>query len=355
MSNLMKASEQWRNRPVDERFQTLEELKTSVLNRRKISIEASVNLKEVNVIAKNDDIKLNYCNTDFGLTNWSFQQLCSIADAPAGYIQKLSPELAVSNLRYGIAKTDTINKLLISANGDKSIRALTSTGYSRIWDIDVVNAVEHLCELNPSWHNPPAYKVGSFGDKNGMENAGLYASDRDIFMFMVDEEHKIEVNGDFMSRGFFVWNSEVGKATFGITTFLYRYVCGNHIVWDAKQVQSSRVVHKGDAPYKAFKEVVPTLKHYIESSAVFETQTIKKAIEYRIADNEQDTITWLRNKDFQLSESRQAIEIAKKEEGSYNSLWNIVQGLTASARNRIHVDARLDLEKRAGKLLNLVS
>ena len=355
MSNLMTASEQWRSRPVDERFQTLEELKISVLNRRNISIEASVNLKEVNIVARDNDIKLNHCDTDFALTNWSFNQLCVSADAPAGYIQKLSPELAVNNLNYGISKTDTINKLLISANSDKTIRALTSTGYSRIWDIDVVNAVEHLCELNPSWHNPPAYKTGSFGDKDSMENAGLYASDRDIFMFMVDEEHKIEVNGDFLSRGFFVWNSEVGKATFGITTFLYRYVCGNHIVWDAKCIQTSRVVHKGNAPYKAFKEVVPTLKQYIESSAVFETQTIKKAIDYRIADNEQDTITWLRNKDFQLSESRQAIETAKKEEGSYNSLWNIVQGLTATARNRVHIDSRLDLEKRAGKLLNIVS
>lgn len=355
MSNLLEASRQWSTRPQDERFQTVEALKNFVLNRKNISAEALVNMKEVNVIDRDDDIKLNYVGTDFDLTNWSFNQLCIIADAPSAYMRKLSPALSANNLRYGMEKADNINKLLISANGNKTVRAFTSPSYGRIWDIDVVHAVERLQEINPSWHNPPAYRVGKFGDVQSMENAGLYASDRDIFMFLVDEEHKIEVGKESLSRGFFIWNSEVGKTTFGITTFLYRYVCGNHIVWDAKQVQSQRVVHRANASGRAFNEVLPTLKQYVEASSMFETQTIKKAMEYRIADNEPKAIEWLRARDFQLSEAKQGIETAKNEEGSYNSLWNIVQGLTASARNRPHVDARLDLERRAGKLLNIVS
>ena len=81
-----------------------------------------------------------------------------------------------------------------------------------------------------------------------MENAGLYASDRDVFMFLIDEDHPIEVRNERLSRGLFIWNSEVGKSSFGLTTFLYRYVCGNHIVWGAENVKEIRIRHSLNAP-----------------------------------------------------------------------------------------------------------
>ena len=60
---------------------------------------------------------------------------------------------------------------------------------------------------------------GEFGERVTVkkENTTLYASDRDMFVFLADEENRIEIPGrragrsGSFARGFFVWNSEVGK------------------------------------------------------------------------------------------------------------------------------------------------
>ena len=74
---------------------------------------------------------------------------------------------------------------------------------------------------------------GEFGNKVTVTTANttLFASDRDMFVFLADEDNRIEIPnrraGKFGSfaRGFFVWNSEVGKTTLGAGFFLFDYVC----------------------------------------------------------------------------------------------------------------------------------
>ena len=188
-----------------------------------------------------------------------------------------------------------------------------------------------------------------------IENAGLYASDRDIFMFLIDEDHQIEVGDERLSRGFFVWNSEVGKSSFGLTTFLYRYVCGNHIVWDAQHINEVRNRHTINAPSRAFAEMLPALRDYIESSTSNETQTIKKAMAYRPAKNKDGIINWLQKNSFTKAISEKAFDYAMCEEGNGTILWNMVQGISAMARDKKYVDARVDLERQAGRLLNILN
>jgi len=59
-TNLLTASVQWRNRPADERFRTLEELKNAVLNRRNVSFEGVVETKDLKVTPVNDSIVLDF-------------------------------------------------------------------------------------------------------------------------------------------------------------------------------------------------------------------------------------------------------------------------------------------------------
>src|SRR4029077_3736004 len=102
------------------------------------------------------------------------------------------------------------------------------------------------------------------------ENTPLFASDRDMFVFLADEDRRIEVpdrrngSGGSMARGvfvldseggdktpglgFFVWNSEVGDKTLGLGFFLFDYVCCNRIVWGADQYTEVRIRHTKGAP-----------------------------------------------------------------------------------------------------------
>ena len=80
-----------------------------------------------------------------------------------------------------------------------------------------------------------------------------------------------------------------------------------------------------------------------------------RQVDYLLPVGDDAVIGWLKARKFNGSEAESAIEFAKNEEGDARTLWQIVQGLTASAREYAFIDARQDLEKRAGALLKIVA
>ncbi len=93
----------------------------------------------------------------------------------------------------------------------------------------------------------------------------LYASDRDVFIFLVDDLNPIEAgklpNGDpdLFFRGFYAWNSEVGSTTLGVATFYLRAVCMNRNIWGAENFQEIRIRHSKYAPNRFAHEAAPAL------------------------------------------------------------------------------------------------
>jgi len=198
------------------------------------------------------------------------------------------------------------------------------------------------------WHIP-----GS--DENDSKAAsGLYASDRDMFVFLVNDKNLVEVGNARLGRGFFCWNSETGAASFGPTTFLYNYVCGNHIVWGAEEVNELRIIHRNHAINRFYSRALPVLNRFVENRVESERikQQISHAVYNRIGDTFEQVQTWFRNRPFNRKEITQAWETSQAEGNEPTTLWGIVQGLTAYVRNLAHLDCRVDLERRAGALLN---
>lgn len=354
MKNLIDASKQWQSRPFDQRFATLQDLKKSVQARRDISHESILKAKELTLTPKGSDIMLKSPIGDYEFTNWSFNQLCKMVKAPSQYITSLSPELACANMNYALSKKLSEVKLLETKNGHREVRSLDSTTYGRIWDIDVVKAVESLISGNSSWHNPPAREVKVNGQT--CQNAGLYGSDRDVFMFMVDDKHTIEIGKEKLNRGFFVWNSEVGKTSFGLTTFLYRSVCGNHIVWGAQEINEVRIRHSENCLVNAFFNMYPAIESYMKSSTQKEVAAIKKAQDFVPAIGKEKVTEWLFGRGFSKSTSQMVFErIETEEKTDKPSVWNLVNGLTAVARDTAHIDSRLEMERKIGSLMSIMN
>ena len=181
---------------------------------------------------------------------------------PRSAAASLAPTLAADCLNAGLPEADGDARLLLNgdASGHMTARAITSDRYSRIWNADITARLLDL-EAGGVWQPAPAAFDGS---------RGLYLGDRDMFAFMVDNERRIfeTLPGGGLSRGFFAWNSEVGAASFGIMTFLYEYVCGNHRVWGAKQVSEVRLRHVGEGlDHRAFSTLRATLINYANTSA----------------------------------------------------------------------------------------
>lgn len=350
---LVDAHKQWAKRPPDERFKTLDSLLEFTGKRKQRALEEVHNLRELRLHATHGGgMFLNGHIPHAALTNWSFSQLCQAVKAPAGYLRSLSANMAVQCLEYGMGKNGGEAKLLVRKVGasdhDESglgncLAAFTSPTYGRIWDHDVVSELLEAVR-GTNWH-PPESKSGS---------AGLYTSDRDMFVFLINDENPIEVGNARLGKGFFLWNSETGSATFGLTTFLYNYICGNHIVWGAEEVRELKIVHRTRALSRFYSEAIPVLNRFVENSNLDDRikLTIERAMEDRIGDTLEEVSVSMKQLPFTRSEIAAAWNTGLAENENVATRWGLMQGITAYARRLPFADKRVSLERRAGTLLN---
>jgi hypothetical protein len=360
-NNLHEASHQWATRPDDQRYLSLADLKAAVAARKSESWTATPRVADLRVIPSDTTpggLSIDLYDAAHGArrqiapTHWGFGQLASYAQAPASYLRRLPAELAAINLQWGLERNAVRDDALILArsNGTHELRAMTSSAYGRIWDSQVVEAVERI-NTDGRWQVPAA----SYATSNPRRATTLYASDRDVFIFLVDPTHPIEVPGEDapLYRGFYCWNSEVGAQVFGLCTFLYRYVCDNRIIWGATEVKELRIRHTSGAPERFAYEGARYLNRYSEASTagIVASITAAKAKELPDAGQKDGVATWLQFRGFTRPQAQAAVDAAIAEEGKARTLWDIVQGITAHARSIPYADERTDLEAKAGKLM----
>lgn len=365
-TTLTQAFDQWSNRPADERFKSLEDLHAATSRSRGMAAQSrGVALKSLRIGVDAKDVKaqpvlIGQNGNEANFSHWAFGQVCRQLGAPAHYLRNLPADLAATNLNHGIQSAidpEPVNLLFnapqqVSQAGPLTLRASTSSKYTRIWNSDVTSRLLRLVEMNPDWQPAPEAFDGS---------RGLYASDEDMFAFLVDNQRPIfeqDKNGG-LGRGFFVWNSEVGAASFGITTFLYEYVCGNHRVWGASGVTELRIRHIGNADDRAFMEIAREVKKYADSSASDDEAKIRRAMVLRLGENKDEVLDRI----FSLPRidiPRKTLEAgyAKAVEhedwyGDPNTVWGITGGLTEVARDLPNASERTKLDRAAGKITQL--
>ena len=298
-------------------------------------------------------------------THWSFGQLCSLAspgNSPASYFRdtNIPAPMIADCLNYNLRFTRGVEDvgILLTEDGPvNELRAVNGPNYGRVWDADIVDLlVDRFGHgITGQWRVP-----GVFGQRVTVskENTTLYASDRDMFVFLADEENRIELPGrragrsGSFARGFFVWNSEVGKTTLGAGFFLFDYVCCNRIIWGADQYTEVRIRHTKGAPDRWLEEVTPVLREYSQASVKPVVQAIEDARNTRI---EADLDQFLANR-FGKGAVPAIKACHEQEEGRpIETLWDVTTAATAFARSRLNTDKRLEIERAAGELLKLAA
>lgn len=364
MVQLFSASNQWATRPADERFLDLQSLFDAVNARRDHSREVPrINLKGLHI--GHDDDGAMYLRLAGGqramFNHWSFSQLCSLTGTPAAYMRQLEedPDLVERCVERGLQKTDKDSKMLWNPpNGQPGVvRAFNGVDYGRIWDSQLAGLLLDRFGNDEHWGVP----LEAYGGVNSIQATTLFAGDRDIFCFLTDETRPIEVNGTTLYRGFYTWNSETGRCVWGLTTFLFDRVCANRIIWGAQDVREIRVRHSKNAPLRFEDEAVPALSAISMVSQASPSNVIdmvRKAQATRLAKDSKATEEWLVERKFPAPQVTKAMMYAADETGQYGShgdplsIWNLVAGGTAAAREIPYSDQRTTVEQRWSSLLN---
>jgi hypothetical protein len=369
-----RVSSEWFSRPDDERFLSLNELASSVRGRSERSRTRVVETALIHVEASRNDperlsLMLPGADAPAHPTHWSFGQLASQVGAPAAYLRHLPAPLAAINLQYGLTSNRAEQiKTLETDNGRLELRAVTGPDYGRIYDHELVEAVQKIAGNGTGdtrWKVPGVldWSTGVYNPcvDISKDKTTLYASDRDVFLFLVDDLNPIEAgrlpdgSPDLYFRGFYCWNSEVGAKTLGMASFYLRAVCQNRNLWGVENFEEISIRHSKYAANRFAHEAAPALLNFANSSPQPFINGIKAARERIVARTDEERGDFLRNRGFSKAETGKIIETVLAEEGRPpESIFDFVQGITALARGKAHQDARLDMEGKAKKLLDRV-
>jgi hypothetical protein len=366
-----RVSSEWFSRPDDERFLSLDALGHAVRSRSERSHTRILETAAIRVEADRSNAErlaliLPGADRPVAPTHWSFGQLASLVGAPAAYLRQLPAPLAGINLQYGLTshRAEQI-KTLETEEGRLELRAVTGPDYGRIFDHELVDAVQRIAGNGTGdtrWKVPGVldWSTGIYNPRVDItkDTTTLYASDRDIFLFLVDDLNPIEAgrlpdgSPDLYFRGFYCWNSEVGAKTLGMASFYLRAVCQNRNLWGVESFEEISIRHSKYAASRFAHEAAPALLNFANSSPLPFVNGIRAARERIVARTDEDRGDFLRRRGFSKAETGRIIETVLAEEGRPPvSVFDFVQGITAIARNKTNQDARLDLEGRAKKLL----
>jgi hypothetical protein len=361
MTTINTAAAEYATRPPDERFPSLAALVHHATHEKNLSAERNYNAKDLRAVAQGREVMLASPNGHARMTHWAFGQVSRMIGAPAAYLRGLSPELAAQCVTYGLhhTATGTSATLLARAPNGKPepvIRACTSETYGRVWDADLYGAVaDSLTGHDDRWQLPPTWSG---------EPAGAYRGDRDSFLILTNGGSIVSdpslrnasggpADGNGMYRGILIRNSEVGASSVVIEQILYRYICGNHMLWGAVVDKSFKRRHVGKGALRdVVREVGKVAYAHVHASAARDQALIQALLDHELAITKDAVIDELRAMGASIEQATMAYDRCEQTEAaSPRSFWGVAQGLTRISQETPYQDARLELDRLASVVL----
>lgn len=345
MTNLTRAHRQLFARPPDERFETITALTTFCQDLKDRSFRYKEPGPSFSPVLHEGALALRVNGLPpFRMNDWSFTQLCALAGVAKDTLNRLQPDTAAQVFTETLGErvdSDTDLQALVLDN--RMVRAINGSQYKRLWSADLLALVQEFA----TDFTPP---------QKGFNGAtGLYAGEQDLFVFLIDATGWIEIGNQAFAPGFFLWNSEVGKRTVGVSTFWFQAICCNHIVWDAVEVTEFTRKHTGSV-----KESLTAIRRFIEALVQKRDErqdgfakVIAKAMKTSFGKDAEEVLKQLTKAGFTRLVAQKALEIAQ-DTGRF-TLWSVVDALTQLARQQPFAGSRTELDQKASALLKLAT
>jgi hypothetical protein len=361
MNTINVAAREYYSRPADQRMDSPQALVDAVTARKQASREVTWNAKDLQVMpveagdGSHGRIALASPRGQAELTPWSHGQLCRLVGAPAAYVRTLPSDVAAAALNHGLQASQVGTKAVVLAQrapdtGTVTARAITTETYGRLWDADYYAPVVNTLSAQ-GWDTPPTWDG---------KPAGAYLSDRDSFLIMVNggsivsDPSARQGDGQQLYRGVMLRNSEVGLTSVWCDEVLFRFVCGNHMLWGAVYGAQFKRRHVGTAVLRdTLREIGALVRRVSTRPASADEQLIKALISTELAATKEGIVDELRKMGATQADAEAAyVATVQTENVSPRSFWGIAQGLTRVSQESGHQDDRLALDQLAAKVLS---
>ena len=320
MQNLTRAHDELFRRTPDESFETLPALWQHCHAEKEQSTDRWTPPQNLRPIAEENRLVIDLAdgNEPFGLNDWSFTQLCGLAGVSKETVNRVSADTASRVFRETLPSGNKPLQLFSEAD---LVRSIHGHSYTRLHNADLITMLREFA----TDFQPP---------QKGMNGGtGLYCGEQDMFCFLIDPTGWAEIDGEAFAPGFYVWNSEVGKRSVGISTFWFQAVCCNHIIWDATEVVEFTRKHTGKVGEALgdIRRIVEQLVDKRDARKDGFINVVKKAMQSKLGDDAEETMKALTKAGITKGLAKQAIEVAA-EQGRF-TIFALVDALTRIARD----------------------
>ena len=346
------ASEQLFSRPPEEHYASFRELRSDASDQR--SRCTTVDARDTHILFAQDGESVHFGDTTLRLTPYGLGQLASMAKVPIPVLERLDGETRAKVLNQTFPRHRRYKVALV--DGDR-LRCVTSDRYQRVWDADLLEEVDRW--LLPSGFIPAMPTINT--DEHGTNLMGntkpaLFRSDRDMFAFFYSDQEPGDDGFGGLRKGVMVFNSEVGAKSFGFSTFFFRDMCSNYLIWDATGIKSRRVRHMGTVKevVREFHEDLVRIGTTITTAEYDAFQRAKETRFVPVGPNEDELAVKRLNTQFKVSQAdaREIVHIARSPENPGDlSVWGVVNGITSAAKSGTHAESRQRISSLAGRVL----
>ncbi len=255
------------------------------------------------------------------------QSICYRLGIPIHYLRKCPSDLQQNHLNYWIKHEK--NEKLFFRFDQGEVRAIFTPRYIPTDNLEVLDRLlEH------------GYKPDT--------RVQCSLDDEFMLVSVPDDRETFRINGDRMTPGISVSNSEVGLAALSISTFTLRLVCTNGMI--SKTEVSASYRHVSDK----FLSNLPGVLNELKAGYGQQRERFQISLESKV-ENPEATIESF-NRQFELrKEEKEAVEWALAQEYGF-TMFSVVNTYTKAAQfELLSAESRFRLQKVGGMVLGMVN
>ena len=150
-------------------------------------------------------------------------------------------------------------------------------------------------------------------------------------------------------------SSLVRSGSLTLDVFLFRMVCGNHIIWGFQHVAGFRRRHVGASIQTAWTTSLDGVRAALDADTANDRTLLLRATSQELGATRDAVIdTAVRRLEMSQKQAAEAFTLAEEHEANPRSIWGYVQGLTRLSQRTPWQDGRYVLDRAASRLVTTV-
>lgn len=272
------------------------------------------------------------------LSDLGLQSYATLTGVGSGYARKCilggKTDLLIKNFEEW-HKTLQQDKTMFIRSCYGSINALLSERYTAFDNNEVMESIVDV--LTRQTDNAGKYIVKNYSVSPSMLNLRIISKD------------KININGDDLSFGFDIKNSNIGKSSVEISIIIFRWICTNGMIMGGGKAYVMKQRHVSVSREQLVSNFVELLSKMPEITMQIKTM-IEKSMGTKLNSSEmQRIVDMLKVKGVIAGAANRLIDSIEPEYSG--TLWGAVNAVTKLSQ-QYSINTRLTMEKAAGTILS---